>query len=238
MPCNCRNKCHEPGCPEGMTPPDGDCPQVSCEQILSTDCVIWTGDDLECYGITSGMTLTEILLILFENCYPECLTTTTTTVTPATTTTTTAAATTTTTTAASTTTTTVAPTTTTSTLAPVTTTTTLAQTTTTSTAAATTTTTAALTTTTTTQACECYRIENPTASDQGAVIIPCGSNDSLEISIPALTVAFYCVKLGTVPTEQAGTDLIIIPCGTDCYTGPQDALCDDCGSGLTTTTTI
>lgn len=237
MPCNCRNKCHEPGCPEGLTPPEGDCPEISCEQILSTDCVIWTGDDLECYGITSGMTLTEILLILFENCYPECLTTTTTTVS-STTTTTTAGQTTTTTAAPATTTTTAAATTSTTTIAETTTTTTVSETTTTTTAEVTTTTTAAATTTTTTAPCECYSFENPTEADQGAVIVVCGTTDTLEVSIPASSTAYYCIAGGTTPYEQSGNELIITPCGTNCVLDDPGAMIDACfNCGQTTTTT-
>lgn len=313
MPCNCRNKCHEPGCPVGMTAPEGNCEEPSCEQILATDCVIWTGDDLECYGITSGMTLTEILIILLQHCFPECQTTTTTTAAPPectcytvannagpsaptrmveyldcegnvisdgvdpgdsitfcaqtlsvitsltvtvngscetdqdclpTTTTTTAAPTTTTTTVAPTTTTTTAAATTTTTTAEVTTTTTAevtttttAEVTTTTTAEVTTTTTAAATTTTTTAPCECWSFENPTEADQGAVIVLCGATDSLEITIPAMSTVYYCAAGGTTPYEQAGNDLLISGCGTNCtdISVAPAAECDNCG--LTTTTT-
>lgn len=287
MPCNCKNKCHEPGCPEGITPPEIECPEPGCEQILATDCVIWTGDDLECYGITSGMTLTEILIILLQHCFPECQTTTTTTEAPvectcytvsnnagpsaptrlveyldcegnvistgvgpgdsitfcaqtqsvvtALTVTTNGQCTTdqdclpttTTTTVAPTTTTTASPTTSTTTAEP--------STTTTTTAEVTTTTTAELTTTTTTSAadCICYSIENPTGVTEGAVVVICGGTDPLEVTIPPNTTVYYCITNGYVPYEQAGTDLIITACGTDCVV---DDLCDNCGQTTTTTT--
>ncbi len=51
-----------------------------CDAAYQSDCVIYTGDDLECYGILSGMTVTEIIEILIA-LLPQCTTTTTTTTT-------------------------------------------------------------------------------------------------------------------------------------------------------------
>lgn len=50
----------------------------NCQEIFSTDCIIYTGPDLPCYGITTNMTLTEILEIIYQGVYPNCVTTTTT----------------------------------------------------------------------------------------------------------------------------------------------------------------
>lgn len=221
MACNCGNKYHQPGCIEFLqsapycTNPCDD--PTPCDQIISTDCVIYTGPDVPCYGLVTGMSLTEVLNILFQIAYPQCTTTTTT----STTTTTTANPSTTTTTTA-------LPTTS-------TTSTTSTSTTSTSTSSTSTTSTTSSTTTTTTlnpSDCVCYSIQNPTLIEEGAVVIPCGSTDPLEVIVPAETTIFWCVVNGTVPYEQAGSDLIITPCGTSCIV---DDLCENCG--ITTTTT-
>jgi hypothetical protein len=92
MSCNCNNPWHYPWCPSFLAPADP-CPDgPSCDEQISSDCVIYTGPDLECYGITTGMTVTEILLLILQHINPQCTTTTSTTTTttiPPTTTTTT-----------------------------------------------------------------------------------------------------------------------------------------------------
>jgi hypothetical protein len=55
-----------------------------CDAAYQSDCVIYTGDELECYGIISGMTVTEIIEILIA-LLPQCTTTTTSTTTTTTT---------------------------------------------------------------------------------------------------------------------------------------------------------
>lgn len=101
MSCNCGNPWHYGWCPDFLQPADP-CPGgPQCVDKISTDCVIYTGPNLPCIGITTNMTLTEVLHILYEGIYPQCFTTTsTTTIRPTTTTSTTRAATTTTTTQA------------------------------------------------------------------------------------------------------------------------------------------
>ena len=58
MGCNCNqqtnyNLCNPAPCQEPQ-----DC---SCPTILSTDCVTYQGNDLECSGIVTGQTLTETI---------------------------------------------------------------------------------------------------------------------------------------------------------------------------------
>lgn len=57
-----------------------------CDEAYLSDCVIYKGPNLDCYGIHTGMTVTEIIQILI-NQLPGCTTTTTTTIAPTTTTT-------------------------------------------------------------------------------------------------------------------------------------------------------
>ena len=91
MSCNCGNPWHYGWCPDFLQPADP-CPGgPQCVDKISTDCVIYTGPDLPCLGITTNMTLTEVLHILYKGIYPNCFTTTTTTLAPTTTTTTTIA---------------------------------------------------------------------------------------------------------------------------------------------------
>ena len=87
--CNCNNPWHDKWCPSFIpTTPADLCPGAEpCEEKISTDCVLYTGPTLECYGITTGMTLTQVLTILYNIAFPQC-TTTTTTESPITTTTT------------------------------------------------------------------------------------------------------------------------------------------------------
>ena len=57
------------------------CPDaIICEEAYQSDCIIYNGPDLTCYGITSGSTVTEILNIIIAQLDP-CTTTTTTTTT-------------------------------------------------------------------------------------------------------------------------------------------------------------
>jgi hypothetical protein len=58
-----------------------------CDAAYQSDCVIYTGSDLACYGIIAGMSVTEIIEILIAQ-LPQCTTTTTTTTSSTTTTTT------------------------------------------------------------------------------------------------------------------------------------------------------
>lgn len=48
-------------CPDGET----------CETIYSSDCILYTGPDIDCYGITNGMSITEIVEILISY-FPSC----------------------------------------------------------------------------------------------------------------------------------------------------------------------
>jgi len=57
------------------------CPDaIPCEEAYQSDCIIYNGPDLTCYGITSGSTVTQILNIIIAQLDP-CTTTTTTTTT-------------------------------------------------------------------------------------------------------------------------------------------------------------
>lgn len=64
------------------------CPnRETCVEAYDSDCIIYNSTDLKCYGVISGMTITEVLKILI-NLLPICTTTTSTTSTTTTTTTT------------------------------------------------------------------------------------------------------------------------------------------------------
>lgn len=84
MSCNCTNNCHETFCPQYLQAVTTPCDEPGCDQQLTTDCVIYTGPDLPCLGLTTGMQLTEILLAILYDLHPECnpITTTTTTAAP------------------------------------------------------------------------------------------------------------------------------------------------------------
>jgi hypothetical protein len=57
------------------------CPDaIPCEEAYQSDCIIYNGPDLGCYGITSGSSVTQILNIIIAQLNP-CTTTTTTTTT-------------------------------------------------------------------------------------------------------------------------------------------------------------
>lgn len=57
------------------------CPDaIPCEEAYLSDCIIYNGPDLTCYGITSGSSVTEILNIIIAQLDP-CTTTTTSTTT-------------------------------------------------------------------------------------------------------------------------------------------------------------
>ena len=99
----------------------------------------------------------------------------------------------------------------------------------------TTSTTTSTSTTTTLPACECFSIENPTEFTEGAVIIPCGSTEPLEVSIPAFSAVNYCVKYGTVPYEQSGSSLNIVRCFD--FSCSLSIDCAGCIDPTTTTTT-
>lgn len=78
MSCNCGNPWHYSWCPEFLQPAEA-CPAgPKCDEEISTDCVLYTGPDLPCFGITHGMTISEVISILYHYIYPNCITTTTT----------------------------------------------------------------------------------------------------------------------------------------------------------------
>lgn len=56
------------------------CDEVGCEVKYTTDCVVYTGDDLLCYGVSPGFSLTQVLLTLLALVFPNCNTTSTTTI--------------------------------------------------------------------------------------------------------------------------------------------------------------
>lgn len=56
------------------------CDEVGCEVKYTTDCVVYQGTDLLCYGILPGNSLTQVLLKLLSLVFPNCNTTSTTTI--------------------------------------------------------------------------------------------------------------------------------------------------------------
>lgn len=81
---NCNNTCEK--CSQYNQ--QGGSPCVNCDgenecvSVISSDCVIFNNDSLSCYGIFKGDSLTDVLLILLQFVFPECHTTTTTTLPP------------------------------------------------------------------------------------------------------------------------------------------------------------
>lgn len=247
MSCNCGNPWHDKWCPEFLQPAEA-CPAgPKCDEETSTDCVLYTGPNLPCFGITNGMTITQVIAILYNYIYPNCNTTTTTsttslpttsttsstTIAPATTTTTTISGTTTTTTIVPTTTTTTnlgpIPTTTSSTTtststttSSTTTTTTIEPTTTTTTTSSTTTTTTSFPTTTTTTTVE------PTTTTTSTTVEPTTTTTTTVVSL----CFGYTLDSGGSPASIEWFD-----CGGSYFTqtfNGQYTICTD-GSGYTVT---
>jgi hypothetical protein len=112
MSCGCNNSYYNLPCccPQGPTTTTTTtlCPDaIPCEESYQSDCIIYNGPDITCYGIKTGDSVTDILNIIISQLNP-CTTTTTSTTTTSTTTTSTTSTTTTTTEAPTTTTTTTA----------------------------------------------------------------------------------------------------------------------------------
>lgn len=110
MSCNCED-IHIPGCPQGTTTTSTtttttECPDYQpCDEAVEA-CCVELSEDIPCAGLSAGDDLCSTLLLLLQNAFPQCSTTTT---AAPTTTTTTAVPTTTTTTVVPTTTTTTNP---------------------------------------------------------------------------------------------------------------------------------
>jgi len=72
---NCKDEC---GCiPKGMTTPNycpGDLPPCSepnpCNETFDSKCVIYTGDNINCFGIHTGDTVESIIINLTEHLTP------------------------------------------------------------------------------------------------------------------------------------------------------------------------
>jgi len=114
MACNCSCSYNNLPCccPTGQTTicPTTVCPDAQpCFKEVDSQCIIYNGDDYECAGITTGMTVAEVVDIIITSLNLNCTTTTTTTSTTSTTTTSTTTSSTTTSTTSTTTTTTVKP---------------------------------------------------------------------------------------------------------------------------------
>ena len=74
------------------------CTEIICDEVYDSNCVVYNGPNLTCYGIEDGATLTEVLDIIINELTDNCtITTTTSTTTTSTTTSTTSTTTTTTT---------------------------------------------------------------------------------------------------------------------------------------------
>lgn len=86
MSCGCNNwmynlPCCCPPTPAGTTTTSTTtlCPNGEpCEEAYQSDCVIFTGEGNTCYGLQSGMSVTDILQVLI-NQLPPCGSTTTST---------------------------------------------------------------------------------------------------------------------------------------------------------------
>lgn len=80
--CSASCGCYETVCPQCVKP----CPSTTtttttinpncepCEEFQDCECVVYTGKNIECYGLEKGDTLCEILETIIEN-LPECKTT-------------------------------------------------------------------------------------------------------------------------------------------------------------------
>ena len=174
------------------------CPDAQpCSIVIESECIIYNGKNFTCAGITTGMTVAEVVDIIIQSLNLNCITTTsttsttttststtstTTTIIPTTTSTTTSSSTTT----STTTTTTTVPTTTTSSTS--TTTTTTAEPTTTSTTTSTSSTT---TTTTTTASCTEYNLNNPTPTTLDYSYISCVGVDTSGTVLAGDCVDFF-----------------------------------------------
>ena len=68
--------------------PPVDCPDGPiCIEMIPSDAILFEGTTLECFGVTPGMSLTQVINVLAALVFPECAVTTTTTSTTSTTTT-------------------------------------------------------------------------------------------------------------------------------------------------------
>lgn len=47
-------------------PPPPPCPEDVCDEILFPECIVYNGEDLDCYGIKKGDNVKDILNIIFE----------------------------------------------------------------------------------------------------------------------------------------------------------------------------
>jgi len=97
MSCNCGYvDYHIPSCPQWRQIPQSttsttytttQCPDFDpCEEKITSDCVVYMGEDLECFGIYNGDSATTIIGHILEQLLPNCTTTSTTTSTTTTTT--------------------------------------------------------------------------------------------------------------------------------------------------------
>jgi hypothetical protein len=76
MACSCNNSYYNLPCCCPTVPPTTTtttlCPDGTvCEEVIESDCVLYTGFELACYGISQGSTLTEIIEELLD-LLPEC----------------------------------------------------------------------------------------------------------------------------------------------------------------------
>ena len=87
MSCNCNNSYQNLPCccPTGTTTTSTTtvCPDaIPCDEVVESDCVVYNGPKLECYGINSGDSVTDILEILIAH-LPACVSCRSITLTPA-----------------------------------------------------------------------------------------------------------------------------------------------------------
>jgi hypothetical protein len=62
-PCGCNKTTTTTTCRPPLPPP---CPEDVCDEILFPECIIYNGEDLDCYGIKKGDNVKDILNTIFE----------------------------------------------------------------------------------------------------------------------------------------------------------------------------
>lgn len=88
--CGCYNQCNCGGIDCYSTPCNSCCSTTTsttttttvctesiCEEVYDTDCVVYNGPNLACYGIEDGYTLTQVLDVIINEITGNCTTTTT-----------------------------------------------------------------------------------------------------------------------------------------------------------------
>lgn len=78
MSCSCNNVYYNLPCccpvnTSTTTTTTTACPDaIPCDEVMDSDCVIYNGPDLECYGISTGASVTDILEVIIAQ-LPTCV---------------------------------------------------------------------------------------------------------------------------------------------------------------------